>query len=72
MLDAEICVEHGKEVNNIGIFNFLIQVKIKELIHVLEFCFGLKIVAEFVFVLSDGDCEELKQFEGQFDMSGVF
>jgi hypothetical protein len=60
VLDAEICIEHGKEVYNVGIFNFLIQVKIKELIHVLEFGFGLKIVAEFVFVLSDGDCEELK------------
>ena len=60
MLDAEICVEHGKEVNNVGIFDFLIQVKIKELIDVLEFGFGLKIVAEFCFVLSDGDCEELQ------------
>jgi hypothetical protein len=60
VLDAEICVEHGKEVNNVGIFDFLMQVKIKELIHVLEFGFCLKIVSEFVFVLSDGDCEELK------------
>ena len=30
------------------------------LIVAIDFIFGLKIVANFVFVLSNGDCEELK------------
>ncbi len=60
MLDAKICFEHGNDVSIVGIFDFLIQVNIVKLILVIEFGFGLKKVAEFVFVLSDGDCEELK------------
>ena len=60
LFNAEIFAEHGKEAKNVGIFSFLIQVITKELIVVIEFFFGHKIIADFVFVLSDGDCEELK------------
>jgi hypothetical protein len=60
VLDAKICFEHGNDVSFVRIFDFLIQVNTVELILVIEFGFILKKVADFVFVLSDGDCEELK------------
>jgi len=60
VLNAEIWVEIGNDFKNVGIFSFLSQVNIKELIVAIDFFFGLKIVADFVFVLSVGDCEELK------------